>query len=213
VIAIIDYGRGNLGSVLNGLSRVGMRAEITQDAEVVRRARALILPGDGAFRDAIENLQNLGLLNPLRESLISGRPFLGICLGYQLLFSESEEFGHAKGLDVLPGVVRRFPAGRKVPHMGWNQLWLDADRAALPVLAEVPDGAYFYFVHSYYPEPRALAGCAVASCEYGVRFPALLARGSLYGTQFHPEKSQRWGLRLLENFARLAGVFTASGRR
>jgi len=213
MIAIVDYGRGNLGSVQKALARVGGEAVVTDDRRTVERADALVVPGDGAFADAMQTLERLGLVEPLRAHIEAGRPYLGICLGYQLLFTESEEFGHAKGLDVLPGVVRRFPAGRKVPHMGWNQLWLDADRAALPVLAEVPDGAYFYFVHSYYPEPRALAGCAVASCEYGVRFPALLARGSLYGTQFHPEKSQRWGLRLLENFARLAGVFTASGRR
>ena len=204
MIAIIDYGRGNLGSVLNGLSRVGMRAEITQDAEVVRRARALILPGDGAFRDAIENLQNLGLLNPLRESLISGRPFLGICLGYQLLFSESEEFGHAKGLDLIPGLVRRFPGGLraqglKVPHMGWNRVMLQGD---LPILEGIPSGAYFYFVHSYYPEPLD-GSLAVATCTYGVPFPAVIGKGRMFGTQFHPEKSQRWGLRLLENFARL----------
>ena len=204
MIAIIDYGRGNLGSVLNGLSRVGMRAEITQDAEVVRRARALILPGDGAFRDAIENLQNLGLLNPLRESLISGRPFLGICLGYQLLFSESEEFGHAKGLDLIPGLVRRFPGGLraqglKVPHMGWNRVMHQGD---LPILEGIPSGAYFYFVHSYYPEPLD-GSLTVATCTYGVPFPAVIGKGRMFGTQFHPEKSQRWGLRLLENFARL----------
>jgi glutamine amidotransferase len=204
MIAIVDYGRGNLGSVQKALARVGAPAVVTDDPATVERARALVVPGDGAFADAMQSLERLGLTGPIRAHLEAGRPYLGICLGYQLLFTESEEFGHAKGLDVLPGVVRRFPAGPKVPHMGWNQLWFDP--GALPLLAGVPDGAYVYFVHSYYPEPGELGDAVVASCEYGVRFPALLARGALYGTQFHPEKSQRWGMRLLENFARLAGL-------
>jgi glutamine amidotransferase len=173
----------------------------------VARADALVVPGDGAFADAMESLDRLGLTDPIRAHIAAGRPYLGICLGYQLLFTESEEFGHAKGFDVLPGVVRRFPAGLralKVPHMGWNQLWHDG---SLPLLAGIPAGAYFYFVHSYYPEtPTALTDdVQTAHCEYGIRFPALLVRGQLYGTQFHPEKSQRWGLRLLANFAGLAG--------
>ena len=199
MIAIVDYGRGNLGSVVNGLAKVGMRGEITQDPEIVRRARALILPGDGAFADAIKNLQALGLLGPLRESLEAGRPFLGICLGYQLLFTESEEFGHSKGLDLIPGLVRRFPAGLKVPHMGWNRVFHDDD---LPILSGIPSGAYFYFVHSYYPEPLH-GGLKVATATYGVPFPAIVGKGRLFGTQFHPEKSQRWGLKLLANFAEL----------
>jgi imidazole glycerol-phosphate synthase subunit HisH len=204
MIAIVDYGRGNLGSVQKALARVGAPAVVTDDRATVERARALVVPGDGAFADAMQSLERLGLTGPIRAHLEAGRPYLGICLGYQLLFTESEEFGHAKGLDILPGVVRRFPAGLKVPHMGWNQLRFDP--RALPLLAGVPDGAYVYFIHSYYPEPRELGEAVVASCEYGLRFPALLARGSLYGTQFHPEKSQRWGMRLLENFARLAGL-------
>ena len=212
MIAIVDYGRGNLGSVQKALARVGGDAVITDDRRTVERARALVVPGDGAFADAMQSLERLDLVEPIRAHIAAGRPYLGICLGYQLLFTESEEFGHAKGLDVLPGVVRRFPPGPKVPHMGWNRLWFAAERRRLPVLAGVPDGAYFYFVHSYYPEPRSLEGSVVASCEYGVRFPALLERGALYGTQFHPEKSQRWGLRLLENFATLAGVAVSSAR-
>ena len=199
MIAVIDYGRGNLGSVVNGLARVGMRAEITQDPAVVRRARALILPGDGAFADAMQNLQALGLLAPLRESLEAGRPFLGICLGYQLLFSSSEEFGEGRGLDVIPGVVRRFPPGRKIPHMGWNRVEHGGD---LRLFDGLPSGAHFYFVHSYYPEPAKPVPSAV--CEYGIRFAAAIEQGRIYATQFHPEKSQRWGLRLLENFAAIA---------
>ncbi|HEV8674296.1 MAG TPA: imidazole glycerol phosphate synthase subunit HisH [Methylomirabilota bacterium] len=210
MIAIVDYGRGNLGSVQKALARVAADVVITDDRATVERARALVVPGDGAFADAMQSLERLGLAEPIRAHIAAGRPYLGICLGYQLLFTESEEFGHAKGLDVLPGVVRRFPVGLKVPHMGWNQLRFAPGE--LPMLAGVPDGAYVYFVHSYYPEPADLAACAFATCEYGVRFPALLARGALYGTQFHPEKSQGWGLRLLENFARLAGLIAEDAR-
>ncbi|MGH7265166.1 MAG: imidazole glycerol phosphate synthase subunit HisH [Candidatus Rokuibacteriota bacterium] len=203
MIAVVDYGRGNLGSVRKALVRLGGEVVITDDRRTVERAKALIVPGDGAFADAMQSLERLGLVDAIRGHIEAGRPYLGICLGYQLLFTESEEFGHAKGLGVLSGVVRRFPRGLKVPHMGWNRLW---HGGSVPVLAGVPDGAYFYFVHSYYPDPDAASDYAVATCEYGVRFPALLGRGAVYGTQFHPEKSQRWGLRLLENFARLVGA-------
>jgi len=197
VIAVIDYGRGNLGSVENALERLGMRAVVTQDPRVVEDARALVLPGDGAFHDAMSNLQSLGLLEPLKAALDEGRPFLGICLGYQLLFTESEEFGQGKGLDVIPGTVRRFPGGLKVPHMGWNAV---EHRGDLRIFDGIPSGAHFYFVHSYYPsaiDPSLPA----ATCTYGVTFPAAVGRGTLFATQFHPEKSQRWGLKLLENFA------------
>jgi glutamine amidotransferase len=200
MIAIVDYGRGNLGSVEKAFVRLGREAMITQDPAVVGRARALVLPGDGAFHDAMQNLERLGLLGPIRESLEAGRPFLGICLGYQLLFSESEEFGHGKGLDVIPGVVRRFPTPPlKVPHMGWNRVMHSGD---LAIFEGIPSGAYFYFVHSYYPEP--LDGTLrMATCHYGVTFPAAIGKGNLFATQFHPEKSQAWGLRLLQNFARV----------
>jgi glutamine amidotransferase len=201
MIAIIDYGRGNLGSVRKALARVGGEVVVTDDPATAGRAGALVVPGDGAFADAMQSLDRLGLVEPIRAHVTAGRPYLGICLGYQLLFSESEEFGHTKGLDIVPGVVRRFRGTLKVPHMGWNQVHHGGD---LPILSGIPSGAYFYFVHSYYPEPARLADFAVGACDYGVTFPALLARGPLVGTQFHPEKSQRWGLRLLENFAALA---------
>jgi glutamine amidotransferase len=204
VIAVIDYGRGNLGSVENALERLGMRAVVTQDPRVVEDARALILPGDGAFHDAMSNLQSLGLLEPLRAALDEGRPFLGICLGYQLLFTESEEFGQGKGLDVIPGTVRRFPGGLKVPHMGWNTV---EHRGDLRIFDGIPSGAHFYFVHSYYPSATD-PSLPAATCTYGVTFPAAVGRGTLFATQFHPEKSQRWGLRLLENFA----AFVRDGR-
>jgi len=197
VIAVIDYGRGNLGSVENALERLGMRAVVTQDPRVVEDARALVLPGDGAFHDAMSNLQSLGLLEPLKAALDEGRPFLGICLGYQLLFTESEEFGQGKGLDVIPGTVRRFPGGLKVPHMGWNAV---EHRGDLRIFDGIPSGAHFYFVHSYYPSATD-PSLPAATCTYGVTFPAAVGRGTLFATQFHPEKSQRWGLKLLENFA------------
>ena len=204
MIAIVDYGRGNLGSVEKAFARLGVPAAVTQDPRVVDDARAVVLPGDGAFHDAMANLKSLGLLGPLRRALDGTRPFLGICLGYQLLYTSSEEFGEGQGLDVIPGVVRRFPPGRKVPHMGWNTV---EHGGRLRLFEGVPEGARFYFVHSYYPEART-GDCVTAGgplrqawCEYGVRFAAAVELGRIHATQFHPEKSQRWGLRLLENFA------------
>jgi glutamine amidotransferase len=217
VIAIVDYGRGNLGSVEKAFVRLGMPAVVTQDPRRVDDARAVVLPGDGAFHDAMDNLARLGLLPAVRRALDGTRPFLGICLGYQLLFSTSEEFGQGRGLDLIPGVVRCFPPGRKVPHMGWNQV---SHGGRLRLFEGVPEGAYFYFVHSYFPVVESAARTApdvgglirdaggsdspalrVAWCDYGVRFAAAIELGQIYATQFHPEKSQRWGLRLLENFA------------
>jgi len=217
VIAIIDYGRGNLGSVEKAFARVGVPAVVTQDPRAVDEANAVVLPGDGAFHDAMANLARLDLIPSLRRALDGTRPFLGICLGYQLLFTSSEEFGEGRGLDVIPGVVRRFPAGRKVPHMGWNSV---EDGGRLRLFDGVPEGARFYFVHSYYPvvagsarlpwTAGGLTGDArgtdtpdlrQAWCEYGVRFAAAIELGRIHATQFHPEKSQAWGLRMLENFA------------
>jgi len=199
VIAVVDYGRGNLGSVEKAFVRLGMPAVVTQDPRVVDDARAVVLPGDGAFHDAMDNLARLDLLPALRRALDGTRPFLGICLGYQLLFSSSEEFGEGHGLDLIPGVVRRFPAGRKVPHMGWNRV---EHGGRLRLFDGVPDGSYFYFVHSYYPVVGSdTPDLRLAWCEYGVRFAAAIELGRVHATQFHPEKSQRWGLRMLENFA------------
>jgi glutamine amidotransferase len=216
VIAIVDYGRGNLGSVEKAFVRVGVPAVVTQDPRRLDEADAVVLPGDGAFHDAMANLDRLGLTPALHRALDGTRPFLGICLGYQLLFSTSEEFGDGRGLDVIPGVVRRFPPGRKIPHMGWNRVAHGGD---LRLFDSIPDGAYFYFVHSYYPEvlgtgngvatasgpgghgDAGLPGLRQAWCEYGVRFAAAVERRRIFATQFHPEKSQRWGIRLLENFA------------
>ncbi len=199
MIAVVDYGRGNLGSVEQAFQRVGTPAVVTDDPRAVDDAEAVVLPGDGAFHDAMTNLDRLGLLPAVRRALDGRRPFLGLCLGYQLLFSTSEEFGEGRGLDVIPGCVRRFPPGRKIPHMGWNEVTHDG---ALRLFEGVPSGARFYFVHSYYPE-LAISDVRRADCEYGVRFAAAIERGRIHATQFHPEKSQRWGLRLLENFAAL----------
>ncbi len=232
MIAVIDYGRGNLGSVEKAFRRIGMPAVITQDPRSLDEADAVVLPGDGAFHDAMANLDRLGLVPAVRRALDGSRPFLGICLGYQLLFSTSEEFGEGRGLDVVPGAVRRLPAGRKIPHMGWNRV---EHAGELRLFEGIPSGTHFYFVHSYYPvvagagstalteggprrervapdarsdapharsdAPDARSALRSAWCEYGVRFAAAIEVGRIYATQFHPEKSQRWGLRMLENFA------------
>ena len=205
MIAVVDYARGNLGSVEKAFGRVGIPARVTDDPRVLDDAEACVLPGDGAFRDAMQNLDSLGLLGALRRALDGRRPFLGICLGYQLLFTESEEFGQTKGLDVVTGVVRRFPRGLKVPHMGWNQV---AHTGDLRLFDGIPSGAHFYFVHSYYPEVTD-SSVAVATCDYGLTFAAAIGRGNVFGTQFHPEKSQRWGVRMLENFAAIVGAARA----
>src|SRR5438045_6779794 len=160
MIAIVDYGRGNLGSVEKAFERVGIPALVTEDPRAVDEAAAVVLPGDGAFHDAMSNLAARGLLEPLRRALDGTRPFLGICLGYQLLFSTSEEFGEGRGLDVISGVVRRFPSGRKVPHMGWNSV---EHGGRLRLFEGVPDGARFYFVHSYYPETRTADGATTGA--------------------------------------------------
>src|SRR5215470_4778800 len=149
MIAIVDYGRGNLGSVERLIRDVGVPAVVTQDGKAVDEADAVVFPGDGAFHDTMASLATLGLLDPVRRALDGRRPFLGICIGYQLLFSTSEEFGDGRGFDVIPGVVRRFPPRVRVPHMGWNRV---SHGGALRLFEGIPDGAHFYFVHSYFPE-------------------------------------------------------------
>ena len=197
MIAIVDYGRGNLGSVEKAFRRVGSPAVITQDPRVVDDAQAVVLPGDGAFHDAMSNLDRLGLLPALRRALDGRRPFLGICLGYQLLFSTSEEFGEGRGLDVVPGAVRRLPAGQKIPHMGWNRVEHAGDLALFDGIAS---GARFYFVHSYYVKPKD-ASIVAAETDYPTPFASAIWIENVMATQFHPEKSQGWGIRMLENFA------------
>ncbi len=197
---IVDYGMGNLRSVEKALAAVGGNPLTSGDPDVVRSAARLILPGVGAFGDAMSNLRNQGLLDALQDAIRSGRPLLGLCLGLQLLFDESEEFGRHHGLGIVPGRVRRFAApGLHVPHVGWNQV---EEMRPDPLLEGVPEGAYFYFVHSYYVEPTD-ANDQLAKTEYGHRFCSIARRGAVWGAQFHPEKSQAMGKRLLSNFIRI----------
>lgn len=209
MIAIIDSGIANLRSVQKGLERVGHGARIVEDPRLLANAAGIVLPGVGAFADGIAKLTSHGFIEPLRRAIQQGKPVLGICLGLHFLFSESEEFGRHKGMDLLPGRVRRFagdmpdpstPGGvLKVPHMGWNRVRIV--RPA-PILAGLPDEPFFYFVHSYYVEPADPAVTAGVT-GYGIRFTSVIWRDNLFATQFHPEKSQASGLTLLKNFAAL----------
>ncbi|MCU0962612.1 MAG: imidazole glycerol phosphate synthase subunit HisH [Pirellulaceae bacterium] len=201
MIVIVDYGMGNLRSVQKACERVGASAQISRDPERLLQADQVILPGVGAFPDAMAELQRCGLVDPLRACIDRGTPFLGICLGLQLLFEVSTEGGTSHGLGVIPGSVVRFdlPRAYKVPHMGWNQVQV---RRRAPILAGIEDGEYFYFVHSYYVAPHDEAVVALET-DYGGPFCSMVWRDNVFATQFHPEKSQRAGLRLLEAFARL----------
>jgi glutamine amidotransferase len=214
MIAIIDSGIANLRSVQKGLERVGYKARIIEDPCLLAEAAGIVLPGVGAFADGIAKLARHGFVEPLRRAIEQGKPVLGICLGLHFLFSESEEFGLHRGLDLLPGRVRRFaddmpdpassgtrlPGARlKVPHMGWNRVQII--RPA-PILAGLPAEPFFYFVHSYYVEP-ADSTVTAGVTEYGRAFTSVIWRDNLFATQFHPEKSQAAGLKLLANFAAL----------
>ena len=200
MIAIIDYGMGNLRSVQKGLERVGFDAVVTRDAGQILAARGVVLPGVGAFSACMENLGKFGLIEPIREIVRGKTPFLGICLGFQLLFSESEEFGQQKGLDLFPGKVIGFHggAGLKVPHMGWNRIEKQQDS---PFLEGLSSGDYVYFVHSFYVVPSDNSMVATTT-DYGQSFVSSVATDRLFACQFHPEKSQELGLRILKNFGR-----------
>lgn len=201
MIAIIDYGMGNLRSVQKGFERVGHEAIITADPAEVDAAEKVVLPGVGAFEDAMTELGARGMIDPVLGAIESGRPFLGICLGLQLLFDTSYENGRHKGLGVLSGEVVRFelPQEYSIPHMGWNQLVF---RSPSPLLEGIEEGRHFYFVHSYYVVPKDPEVIAVET-DYGGPFCSMVRRDNLYATQFHPEKSQADGLRMLRNFAEL----------
>jgi glutamine amidotransferase len=206
MIAIVDYGMGNLHSVAKGLERVGARVTVTHEAAAVRAADKVVLPGVGAFRDCMTNLEAYELRDVVAERLQGDRPFLGICLGFQLLFERSHEFGIHPGFGRLRGEVVPFPGDLreggvplKVPHMGWNAVHSHGDN---PLLAGIPVGTTFYFCHSYYARAADETQIA-ATCHYGIDFTCMVHDGNLFGVQFHPEKSQRWGLKVLENFARL----------
>jgi len=208
VIAVVDYGIGNLGSVMKAFRHLGAPAVLSGDIAELRRADVLVLPGDGAFASTMEEIEGRGLVPVLREAVEQGRTLLGICIGMQLLFEESEEHGRHRGLGFLPGRVRRLEGDMPIPHMGWNQLHPTRPH---PMLEGVADGAHVYFVHSYWCD--APAEVVLAETDYGARFPAIVGRGNVLGVQFHPEKSQAVGLRLMENFVRaFAPAHAGAGR-
>jgi imidazole glycerol-phosphate synthase subunit HisH len=196
-IAVVDYGIGNLGSVMKAFRHLEAPATLTGDVEELRRADVLVLPGDGAFASTMEEIERRRLVPVLREAVEQGRTLLGICIGMQLLFEESEEHGRHQGLGLLPGRVRRLEGDLPIPHMGWNQLHPTRPHAMLDGVA---DGAHVYFVHSYWCD--APPDVVLAETDYGRRFPAIVGRGNVLGVQFHPEKSQAVGLRLMANFVR-----------
>jgi glutamine amidotransferase len=200
-LIIVDYGMANLRSVQKAFEKLGHPAEITGDPNRVAEADKLVLPGVGAFRDAISKLNDTGLSEPIVDHIRSGKPFLGICLGLQLLFTKSYEDGEYAGLGILPGDVVRFQtiAGLKVPHMGWNQLRI---KRQAPALRDVQDGASVYFVHSYYVVPKD-AGVIATETDYPTPFTSAIWRDNIFATQFHPEKSQSVGLSMLKGFAEI----------
>ncbi len=200
MIAIIDYGMGNLRSVHNAFRKVEHESVITSDRKVISDATHIVLPGVGAFSECMNHLRATGLVSLIIKSIQEGKPFLGICLGLQLLFSKSEEFGEHEGLNVIQGEVKRFPEmGLKVPHIGWNQI---QHLEHCPIFKGIPQNAYFYFDHSYYVVPEDKSVTASWS-DYGIRFSSSVWRENLFACQFHPEKSQTLGLKLLENFGDL----------
>ncbi|AFM23120.1 imidazole glycerol phosphate synthase subunit HisH [Desulfomonile tiedjei] len=201
MLIVVDYGMGNLRSVQKGFEKVGVSARISRDADEIRKADRLVLPGVGAFPECMKNLSNLDLVEPIQEFIQSEKPFLGICLGLQLLFDESEEFGIHEGFKVVPGTVKAFDRnmGLKIPHMGWNQVFF---RKEVPIFKGISDGSYLYFVHSYYVVPQNDSHI-VAESEYGITFTCAVAADNVFAVQFHPEKSQETGLKILTNFARL----------
>lgn len=206
MIAIIDYGMGNLRSVQKGFEKIGAEALVTADPRVVCEADRVVLPGVGAFRDCMHNLETGGFIEPIRRIIAEGRPFLGICVGMQMLFTDSVEFGLHRGLDIIPGHVLRFPEHMqegsetlKVPQMGWNQLHFTQRP---PVFDGVAEGANVYFVHSYYVKPDNDAVIATTT-DYGFEFCSSVWQDNIIATQFHPEKSQDIGLQILKNFAHM----------
>ena len=206
MIAIIDYGMGNLRSVQKGFEKIGSEAIITADPHIILQADRIVLPGVGAFRDCMRNLENGGFVEPILKVIAEGRPFLGICVGMQLLFTDSVEFGLYSGLDVIPGHVLRFPdqmtvAGEKlkVPQMGWNQL---SFKRRPPAFNGIDNGSNVYFVHSYYVKPDD-SGVIATTTDYGIEFCSSVWKDNIIATQFHPEKSQAIGLQILKNFAEL----------
>ncbi|HEX7593790.1 MAG TPA: imidazole glycerol phosphate synthase subunit HisH [Anaerolineae bacterium] len=200
MIAIVDYGMGNLRSVQKAFEKIGATARVVPFPRDIENARGIVLPGVGAFGQAMGNLRAIGWVEPLRDACARGVPFIGICLGMQLLFESSEEMGQHEGLGILRGEVKRFSGELKVPQMGWNQIHI---QRSSPLLRDVAEGSYAFFVHSYYCAPRD-SDIILATTEYGIEFASMVGRGNVFGAQFHPEKSQSVGLKMLENFAAMA---------
>ena len=196
MIAIVDYGMGNLRSVEKGFLKIGVDARVVSDSKAVDDARAIVLPGVGAFRDCMRNLKEMSLAESVVRSIQKGKPYLGICLGLQVLFTESEEFGVHNGFDILKGKVVRFRSKLKIPHMGWNNVKI---LKRPPIFDGIPDGAFFYFVHSFYVVPDDVSTIATTT-EYGINFTSMVWKENIFATQFHPEKSQEFGLKILKNF-------------
>jgi glutamine amidotransferase len=198
MIAIIDYGMGNLRSVEKGFLKIGADVRVISDPKAVDDAHAVVLPGVGAFRDCMRNLGEMSLLEPVARAIQKGKPYLGICLGLQVLFSESEEFGRSEGLNIFAGKVVRFPENNlKVPHMGWNTITI-LNRP--PILDSIRDDSFFYFVHSFYVVPTE-KNLTATTTDYGVTFTSMVWKENVFATQFHPEKSQELGLRVLKGFS------------
>lgn len=201
MIAIVDYGMGNLRSVEKGFLKMGIDARIVSDAGSIDDARGVVLPGVGAFRDCIRNLTEAGLTDAIKRSIRKGKPFLGICLGLQMLFSESEEFGRCCGLDLFKGKVVRFPESvLKVPHMGWNNVRI---LKRPPIFDNIADEGFFYFVHSFYVVAED-KGIIAGTTDYGLTFTSMIWNENVFATQFHPEKSQALGLKILKGFGDFA---------
>ncbi|OHE55897.1 MAG: imidazole glycerol phosphate synthase, glutamine amidotransferase subunit, partial [Thermodesulfovibrio sp. RBG_19FT_COMBO_41_18] len=194
MIAIVDYGMGNLRSVEKGFLKVGVDAKVVTDSKAVDNADAVVLPGVGAFRDCMKNLEEMSLTEPILRSIQKGKPYLGICLGLQVLFTESEEFGIHKGFDILKGKVVRFQINLKVPHMGWNNAKI---QKRPPIFDGIQDEAFFYFVHSYYVVPDD-NNIVATTTDYGITFASMVWKENIFATQFHPEKSQETGLKILK---------------
>jgi glutamine amidotransferase len=201
-VVVVDYGAGNLFSVSRAVVNAGTRPLVTSNPSYLDDAEAVIMPGVGAAADTMSNLRQTGFVEPIRDYISSARPFLGVCMGQQALFDVSEEGGEHECLGILPGRVVRFPEGLKVPHIGWNQVRIARQH---PIFEGVPDGSYFYFVHSYYPKPTD-PDVVIGETDYGVNFASVIARDNIVATQFHPEKSGEVGLRMYANFLKTAAT-------
>ena len=202
MIVVIDYGMGNLRSVSKALESVGAQTKVTNSPADIKSAEAIVLPGVGAFCRGMENLTKEKLLPAISEAIENNKPFLGICLGLQLLFTESEEHGISKGLNIIKGNVRKFDSSVKIPHMGWNQLKYQKAKDREQLFKDIPDNSYFYFDHSYYVEPED-KNIIIATTDYGKDFVSAVNKDNIWGVQFHPEKSSDLGLKILKNFVEL----------